>query len=368
MDKKFFLAIGTLACAISHQVCADNETFYVGGLLGEARGEVGSAEMNQRMASLGYDAHAKVSGQNRTAWEIFGGYRFSDYISLEAGYLDLGEVRTRLTGSPVDIQDYLNSANLVHPRSASGYELAGLARYPFDEKNSVYLRGGILFANSRYKADAQTDFAKRSENERKSFIGIGYGYEINDRWGLQLSYEKYRVEGENIGLLGLGVRYKFETTKHNTVAGVDSEVKYQSEPVKEIQPIEKPPIDSPKSKSKPDLAPVVSIKLAVQFDTNSAQVKQNYLDDIVKLANYMNEHPSSKLTIQGHTDNQGNNQLNKNLSLERAKAVKNILVETYKIQSDRITALGFGAEKPIADNTTVEGRAANRRIMAEITN
>lgn len=356
-----------LLVSVAGSALALDGTFYIDGQLGQARGDVGADEMNARMAELGYSAEARVSGQNRTAWKILGGYQYSDYLAVEAGYLDLGEVRTRLSGSPVDIQDYLNSANLVHPRSASGYEIALVGRYPFDDKNSVYVRGGLLFANSRYQADAQTDFAKRSASERDGFIGVGYAYEINDRWGLHLSAENYRVESENIRLIGVGLKYKFPSRK-NPVAVVPAPV--APVPIAEEKPLPLAPNpcleSNPPTSCKPEIQAVRSIKLAVQFDTNSDVVKTNYRSDINKLAEFMKEHADTKVTIEGHTDDQGTAHLNKALSLRRATAVRNILVEQLGIASERVAAVGYGEERPLANNTTPEGRELNRRVMAEI--
>ncbi|MES2822004.1 MAG: OmpA family protein [Pseudomonadota bacterium] len=353
---------------VSCNSLADDEKFYLGGLLGQARGDVGAAEMNERMTALGYDAEAHVSQQNRTAWELFAGYKYSKYLSLEAGYIDLGEVRTRLRGSVVDINDYLTSANLVHPRSASGYELAVLGRYPLNEKNYLYLRGGLLFANSRYEADAEVDFAKRSNSGRDGFIGIGYGYEINDHWGLRLSVENYRVEDENIGLLGLGVQYKF----HNHKKVIAPQEIVAAAPVAEIKkpqaivdPCAQP--GSANENCKPPLLKPMSIKLAVQFDTNSDVVKDIYLADIGKLADFMQQHSNTKVTIAGHTDDRGNDYLNKILSQSRARSVRNILLQKFGVASDRVAFAGFGEEHPVADNSDEQGRAANRRVMAEIS-
>lgn len=352
----------------SCNLLADDEKFYLGGLLGQARGDVGAAEMNERMTALGYDAQAHVSQQNRTAWELFAGYKYSTYLSIEAGYIDLGEVRTRLRGSVVDINDYLTSANLVHPRSASGYELAVLGRYPLNEKNYLYLRGGLLFANSRYEADAEVDFAKRSNSGRDGFIGIGYGYELNDHWGLRLSFENYRVEDENIGLFGLGVQYKFHN--HKKVAEPQEIVAVA--PVAEIKkpqvivdPCAQP--GTTNENCQPLLTKPMSIKLAVQFDTNSDVVKDIYLADIGKLADFMKQHSNTKVTIEGHTDDRGNDDLNKILSQRRAQSVRNILLQKFGVASDRLASAGFGEERPVADNSSEQGRAANRRVMAEIT-
>jgi outer membrane protein OmpA-like peptidoglycan-associated protein len=353
---------------LAFKVSADDEKFYLGALVGQARGDVGATEMNERMAALGYDAEANVSHQNRTAWELLAGYKYSNYLSLEAGYIDLGEVRTRLRGSVVDINDYLTSANLVHPRSASGYELAVLGRYPLNEKNYLYLRAGLLFANSRYEADAEVEFAKRSNSGRDGFIGIGYGYEISDHWGLRLSFENYRVEDENIGLLGLGVQYKFHHHK-TTVASREIVTVAPAVAIKKPQVIVDPCAqpDTATENCKPPLMKPMSIKLAVQFDTNSDLVKDIYLADIGKLADFMKQHSNIKVTIEGHTDDRGNDYLNKMLSQRRAHSVRNILIQQFGITSDRVNFVGYGEERPVADNTSEQGRTANRRVMAEVT-
>ncbi|MFO1389942.1 OmpA family protein [Cellvibrio sp.] len=348
--------------------CADY--FYAGGLVGQAQGQVGADEMNQRMESLGYMAQAKVDGQNRSVWALYGGYQYSQYLSVEFGYVDLGTVRTRLSGSPVDIQDYLNSANLVHPRSASGYEFALLGTYPIDEKNSVYLRGGMMFATSRYRATSQTDFAKRLDDDKSAFIGIGYQYELNDRWGLRATYESYRVENERIGVYGVGLRYKFISAQRQINVPINVPTPAQVQQIATTAPAAPAVPDCLQNESQPNCerksAAPLSIKLEVQFDTASATVKESFTHDIDELARFLTKNPSAKVTIEGHTDNQGNSEFNKTLSLQRAQSVQNILVSKYGVARERITAVGFGAEKPIGDNATPEGRAQNRRVMAEI--
>jgi outer membrane protein OmpA-like peptidoglycan-associated protein len=69
----------------------------------------------------------------------------------------------------------------------------------------------------------------------------------------------------------------------------------------------------------------------------------------------------SKIVVQGYTDSQGSASFNQDLSQHRADAVRTYLV-AHGIASDRITAQGFGAGKPVADNATAEGRADNRRV------
>jgi OmpA-OmpF porin, OOP family len=65
---------------------------------------------------------------------------------------------------------------------------------------------------------------------------------------------------------------------------------------------------------------------------------------------------------EGHTDSQGDDAYNQELSERRAGAVRQYLIETYGIAADRLEAEGFGESRPVADNETPEGRQQNRRV------
>jgi outer membrane protein OmpA-like peptidoglycan-associated protein len=71
--------------------------------------------------------------------------------------------------------------------------------------------------------------------------------------------------------------------------------------------------------------------------------------------------PDAIYVVEGHTDSQGKTETNYTLSVNRANAVRDYLVQ-HEIAADRITAVGYGEERPVADNGTPEGRANNRRV------
>jgi OOP family OmpA-OmpF porin len=109
--------------------------------------------------------------------------------------------------------------------------------------------------------------------------------------------------------------------------------------------------------------------LEVLFDFDKSTIKGNYSKDIDALADVMKKYEDLNVTIEGHTDNLNrskNPNYNKKLSQRRADAIKKYLVEKSGIDAKRLTAIGFGAEKPIASNDTEEGRQKNRRVEAAV--
>jgi outer membrane protein OmpA-like peptidoglycan-associated protein len=98
----------------------------------------------------------------------------------------------------------------------------------------------------------------------------------------------------------------------------------------------------------------------VFFDTDKFELKSASKTELNRLASMLNNNPDMKIEVAGHTDNQGNAAANKVLSENRAKAVYQFLIDA-NISADRLSYKGYGAEKPLADNTTEEGRAQNRR-------
>ncbi len=104
----------------------------------------------------------------------------------------------------------------------------------------------------------------------------------------------------------------------------------------------------------------------IHFRTASAEIDDGNEALLQRLANLASECPG-RLSIEGHTDDRGNADLNQKLSLARAQAVRDALV-ALGVDAERLTAHGYGESQPLFDNNTVEGRARNRRIVLSITN
>jgi adhesin transport system outer membrane protein len=103
--------------------------------------------------------------------------------------------------------------------------------------------------------------------------------------------------------------------------------------------------------------------IKVEFPFDSVEIRPEYKAEITRLADFLQKHPDLKLNIEGHTDNVGPAGYNQGLSQARAEAVAQSLVE-HGVEPARLTAIGFGLTRPIADNSTPEGQSRNRRVEA----
>ena len=111
-------------------------------------------------------------------------------------------------------------------------------------------------------------------------------------------------------------------------------------------------------------------ELRVFFDYDKSAIKPQYREEVAKVAAQMREFPNATATIEGHASRdsaRSNARYNQRLSEARANAVKSMLSNEFGIAPNRLNAVGYGFDRPIAPNTTAEGKAMNRRVEAVIT-
>jgi OmpA-OmpF porin, OOP family len=128
----------------------------------------------------------------------------------------------------------------------------------------------------------------------------------------------------------------------------------------------KPPEPLREVKREAEAPRIITMALNIEFDTGKTVIKPKYYDEIKKVADFMKENPQVTAMIEGHTDSVGNRKSNISLSKTRAASVRNYLISKFGISSDRLKSAGYGPDKPIADNKTLEGRQQNRRVQAVI--
>lgn len=105
---------------------------------------------------------------------------------------------------------------------------------------------------------------------------------------------------------------------------------------------------------------------SLEFENGSAEILPEMHTDLDKLVNFLVDHPTMSLKISGHTDQEGNADMNLRLSQRRAESIKKYIMENGQVASERIDAKGFGSQRPIVEEKTEADKRINRRVEFEL--
>ncbi|MFM1897705.1 MAG: hypothetical protein RLZZ385_2779 [Pseudomonadota bacterium] len=287
------------------------------------------------------------------------------------------------------------------------------------EKGQFYVAPGLqwLDANNRSGLDDSLglaiglgyDFIDRISGEL-DYFSLNPDFKNNtgdvdlDHWRLDLVYDlnaklgafdtfvatglgntDYEFEDSSVWDLGAGVSYRlsdnvsWRTAVRNYLnldhdksdLGIDTSlvVRFGARrpAVVETPPPAPAPAPTPEPvRPAPPREEVARIDLMVNFDFDRSEVKQEFMDEIQRVADFMRQYPDVDAELEGHTDSVGTDAYNQGLSERRANAVRDVLVNRFNIPASRISTVGFGESRPIASNTTDDGRAQNRRVISVI--
>jgi outer membrane protein OmpA-like peptidoglycan-associated protein len=100
----------------------------------------------------------------------------------------------------------------------------------------------------------------------------------------------------------------------------------------------------------------------LSFDSGAAQIRPENFALLQKVEKAIDVFPRSEITIEGHTDSYGGDDMNQKLSQQRAESVQQYMINAMRIPTYRLIATGYGETRPVASNETASGRASNRRI------
>lgn len=232
------------------------------------------------------------------------------------------------------------------------------AYYASDRHDS---KGGMDIYSFELREDVRpykTTWVKGKVFDNKTSKGLPSSVELIDIMGKQIISKVQTDESGNYMItLPVGKDYAFNVNRKGYL--------FYSENISLLNNT----VDSVFEKNIP-LQPIeanASIVLHnIFFDVNKWDLKPESQTELDKVVQLMNDNPSMKIQITGHTDNVGKPAENLTLSNNRAKAVVKYLVGKG-INAGRLSAKGFGETKPVAGNDTEEGRARNRRTELKVT-
>lgn len=296
-----------------------------------------------------------IEFEDSSIWGVNVGYVLTDKWTLEAAYSNF---ETDIENSNVEVD-------------GTQYRLDALYHFTKENGWTPFVAFGV--------GDQELDFdGDESHNDTLLNIGVGLKRDLGKNFQFRGDFRNYNsIDNEyNELALTLGVGYRFGASTPAPVATPAP----APQPVKEIDSDGDGVYDSkdqcpntPKT-HKVDavgcslkLTETVSIELNITFDTAKAVIKPEFESEVAKLAEFMDQYADTVVTVEGHTDSQGSDSYNQKLSQSRADSVKAMLITKYGVAADRVNAVGYGESKPVADNSTADGREQNRRVVGAVS-
>ncbi len=298
-----------------------------------------------------------AQGQGAVEGELFYKKQYNDSVKhIEDGFNPGARIGYFLTD---DLSLNLSYDKTNHTRSNDGtgnQKIKGdtgslTAQYHFGQAGvdslRPYVEGGF---GHQSRTNVQADGHSGRDQSTLAIAGAGVKYYFTNnlyaRAGVEADYAIDNGKWDYSALVGLGVNFG-----GNAGAAAPAPT----------------PAPAPEPTPEPEapVAQVVRVELDVKFDFDKSVVKPNSYGDVKNLADFMAQYPATNVEVAGHTDSVGPDAYNQKLSQRRADAVKQVLVKDG-VAPSRVTAVGYGESRPVADNATEAGRAVNRRVEASV--
>jgi OOP family OmpA-OmpF porin len=363
----------SVTAAIAEQVDEDKQrSWYLGA-------GFGITELDPDTNDTGYS----VSDERDTGFKLFGGYDYSETLTFEGFYTDMGsaQLTSPFPSQPDGTVDYstLGASVLWYFwRNGENKDIDGRKGL------QAYLHGGLSFLNNSSSVEYSQD------NSVQIQYGAGLEYGLDNDIALRAGLDLY---DKDAGMFFVGVLKRFGVkSKRKVVSEPESVIEPVVEPVAEVvatQVVVLPQVvvsydvdsdndgvidrlddcaDSPTGFSVDEKGcSIIEFKFGgVNFEPKSFDLTEQSKLILDEAAITINASPEiSKIEVQAHTDYKGSGEANLKLSEKRASSVRDYLV-SRGVSENRLVAKGYGESLPIADNKTVEGRAKNRRVELKI--
>lgn len=355
------LGVAAVAATAGTSAMADDDAvwdsgFYVGANVGQSRAKIDDPRIISNLMAAGFTVPNFRNDERHLGYKLFGGYQFNKYFALEGGYFDLGRFHfTAFTNPP---------AGLTGAATFKGGNLDAVGFIPMGDHFSAFGRVGYAYthAEDTFVGYGAVVVANPSPKQSSSNLKYGFGlqYAFGYNWATRAEVERYRVGDAvgnkgNIDLVTLGVLYRFGSppAAPAPAAYVPPPPPPAPEPVVVVVPV-------------PDATQKYCSILDIQFEINVDVMEKEVKEKLQVIGTFLAKYPNTTAVIEGHTDNVGTDEANMKLSQRRADSVVRYLVDDLHINAARLSAVGYGERRPIADNKTEDGKRQNRRIDAVV--
>ena len=370
------VANGTLLISPAH--AQTNESYWTFGVgAGQTRGVFDEGSLTSRNSTtvpLNSITSQSIATDRRDAGgKVFLGRQFNNYIGMELGYFNLGKFGWQTTTTP--------PGTLIGEIRAQGANLDLLGTLPLTTNLSALGRVGATYARTRsqYTSTGIVQTLNSSPSERKvePKFGLGLQYAFHQGFQMRLEGEEYRI-ADGLGSRGKVRMYSaslvFPFGRAEQPAPRAAYVAPQPAPAPEQQPapvvmVAPPPmvvVQAPTPAPAPVIVPLRRVKYEAEslFEFNASTVRP---EGKVALDSFTAELAGTQydsITVEGHTDRLGSNAYNQKLSMQRAEAVKDYLVQTRGLSSSKVIAVGKGEDTPVTAAADCKGTAQTAKLIA----
>lgn len=181
----------------------DRGSLYVAARLGFADTGISRFDLESDFAARGINATVTAVDEERATFEIAAGYAVSKRWAVEAGYLDLGEVKVSF-----DAPQLAEGLAYVHPSSGDGYVVSGLYRQPLLERVELLARVGVFDWEAAYATENEETRIDRARIDGRDWLlGLGAEYSFAPTWALIGEVRQYHLPRKPTREMTLGVRW-----------------------------------------------------------------------------------------------------------------------------------------------------------------
>lgn len=326
--KKLTLCL--LGASVAFNVAADASGFYIGAKTGWTHFS-GSCEP----LSLDCDKEAMGGG-------LFLGYKINDWFAIESGYDYFGKAKATYPSLSEP------SVDTSYNTRFEGVELGLKADYYLIDRLNIFGKVGGLSWQADQKRQEPNRSTRSKDDGTSLMLGTGLEYHLSDQLKTRVEYQWFDdVGGTDVSFVTVGLAYAFGSTD-KALPVTEPEVTIVEPEVIEAEIIE------------PEIVSINELSSYALFKFDGANLLPEANRHLSPMLKRLQDHKKAQLFIIGHTDSQGPESYNDQISLQRAQSVASYF-ENNGIAANRIQVEGRGESEPVADNSTPEGRAMNRR-------
>ena len=311
--------------------------------------------LNYLKAGGACEAHAVSCEDSDSGWNLYYERDLSEKWFLGVAYGDLGtyEAVYPAASGTSELSDYTGEV--------SGPEIYGAYRYPLADKHHLTARVGVLFWQLDHTGIEPTFTTNTEKSGTSPTVGLGYSWDMTPKLSFNLGYQFIQgvgaeeSGGANISRLSAGISYRF---------GFGDDKKRPTKKKKKKQGPSKPEIRVVKQVvvEKSMIYALDSVNSKVLFEHDDYHLTAEMEKELQPMLDRLQKFDEAELKITSHTDSTGTSKYNQRLSELRANSIKNYFVKKG-INSSRITTEARGDTEQAFDNSSVENRAMNRRVV-----